>query len=579
MPLKKPNTSITGFFIPVGLILFVDLFLVRDFAWLKDNFHGIRFLVNYLLGIIGLLSMVYLLKIIFIRNILLKIIAFILIFLPLILELSYFSVYNKFIPPFGFSFFSENMGLTLSLYLENLRLFRTLLLVIATVIAFRLLFHHTSRVRIVPLICSIILLGAVIIHGVFGWYSVNMFSNGVMAFYNALIDNSLRSTGVFRINRPEVPKSVNTITSGKAPVIWIIGESTCLTHMSLYGYWRETTSCLDSLNKSNKLVAFRNAISVGNKTNLSVPYMLTGLEGPDPKGRFYVTPTIFAYAKAAGYKTAFLTAQDFKWGHMDKILIDRNVDEFVDGSSISSSVDVLEGIDDMLLLNKMAGPYIDSITAPFLLVLQMNGSHYPYSRHCPYEYKKFMPEKGDNSIEAYDNTVVYTDHFLGMLYKKALSRFPGCWIIFTPDHGQNIGGNGGLYNDSYLSDVVHNPLIIIPPTSEMDKIRINIDAPISQADIAATIMEIMDMHPLKPVNGLSLLKPIPTDRLRLCSEYMPTFHNNPSALLFLPDLSSYRIDFTKQSVLMPDGQSIKPYSTLNDTLRNYIESRLKGPLN
>jgi hypothetical protein len=34
--------------------------------------------------------------------------------------------------------------------------------------------------------------------------------------------------------------------------------------------------------------------------------MLVGMEGIDPKGRFYQTPSVFNYAKARGYTTALM---------------------------------------------------------------------------------------------------------------------------------------------------------------------------------------------------------------------------------------------------------------------------------
>jgi hypothetical protein len=33
--------------------------------------------------------------------------------------------------------------------------------------------------------------------------------------------------------------------------------------------------------------------------------MLVGMEGIDPKGRFYQTPSVFNYAKARGYSEKF----------------------------------------------------------------------------------------------------------------------------------------------------------------------------------------------------------------------------------------------------------------------------------
>ncbi|NYT28473.1 MAG: hypothetical protein H0A76_11785 [Candidatus Thiodubiliella endoseptemdiera] len=68
------------------------------------------------------------------------------------------------------------------------------------------------------------------------------------------------------------------------------------------------------LEKNQQLIKYTNALSIGTHTRLSVPYMLVGIEGIDPKGRIYQTPSVFNYAKARGYTTAFISAQDTRWG-------------------------------------------------------------------------------------------------------------------------------------------------------------------------------------------------------------------------------------------------------------------------
>lgn len=562
------------FMLSVFLLVLADLLVVRDFTWLRENLNGTRFLINYPIALIGLASLLYVVNVLMRTHRVLKIIATCLIGIPFLLQLFYFSVYRKFIPPFGFSMVTEDFMLVLRLGSENIPILRSLILLIILAATLRLLPKlpkpFTWRFPV-----NLFLFLASTAYGVFAWYSVNDFENSTSAFYNALTDNALRSSKAFRVQRPTVPTKIDTATGTQA-VILIIGESTCLTHMSLYGYPRKTTPFLDSLQKTGRLIAFTNAVSVGNKTNLSVPYLLTGLEGPDPTGRFYNTPTLFAYAKASGRTTAFLTAQDFKWGHMDKILIDRNVDLFLDGSTQSANVDVLDGIDDMQLLNMIIHPFLDTVRAPFLLVLQMNGSHYPYAKHCPQEFKVFLPETSENSVEAYDNTILYTDLFLSRFYSLVKKRFPDSWIFFSPDHGQNLGTAGGKYNDSFLNDVIHNPLLIFPPDHNTSIPMANLNAPVSQADIVPTILKLLDTKPIRPIDGLCLLDTLPKNRLRVCSEYMPTFHNNPSAVVFLPDFQCYKIDFTKQNALLPDGKNTIPYVQLPDQIRRFLAPRMAG---
>ena len=87
---------------------------------------------------------------------------------------------------------------------------------------------------------------------------------------------------------------------------------------------------------------------------------------------------------------------------------------------------------------------------------------------------------------------------------------------------------------------------MFPPNSDFAKIKKNETRPVSQADIAATIIDLMQMRSVKPIDGQSLLQPIGQGRLRICSKYMQTGNNRPSTVLVFEDLSLYHIHFDKK---------------------------------
>src|SRR5690606_37060177 len=120
---------------------------------------------------------------------------------------------------------------------------------------------------------------------------------------------------------------------------------------------------------------------------------------------------------------------------------------------------------------------------PFLLVTHMDGSHYPYAAHSPLHAKKFLPEGDANSINAYDNTLVYTDMYLQRLEKELRSRFKDSWIFYTSDHGQNLDGQYGRFASGYSEQMIHNPLFIFPPENYFETLEANAHAPITQSDI------------------------------------------------------------------------------------------------
>ncbi|WP_201341057.1 sulfatase-like hydrolase/transferase [Abyssogena phaseoliformis symbiont] len=189
------------------------------------------------------------------------------------------------------------------------------------------------------------------------------FQHSAMAFYSILLQITKEQALEFKYDKAFVVKS--QLPAHDLPnIVYIVGESLVLSHMGVYGYVRDTTP---KLQQNKQLIAYDNALSISTHTRLSVPYMLVGMEGIDPLGKFYQTPSIFNYAKARGYNTAFISAQDTSWGHIKELLVDNDVDYFWDGVSMNKNTSVHKGADDMRVLKEVALPYIKQQTKPFFI--------------------------------------------------------------------------------------------------------------------------------------------------------------------------------------------------------------------
>ena len=94
------------------LFLAIDLIIVRDISWLKEQLHGERFLVNYAATSLALLPLLYLIGRFLQQSRLRKIIAFFILYIPLIMVSTYFEIYKTFVPQSGVRFFVENPLLT-----------------------------------------------------------------------------------------------------------------------------------------------------------------------------------------------------------------------------------------------------------------------------------------------------------------------------------------------------------------------------------------------------------------------------------------------------------------------------------
>lgn len=539
----------------LGIVL-LELFVVRDFAWISEHWDIKRVVVNFGLTSLAMLSFLFILSPMIRHSKSGKNFVFVIIAVPMLVQTAHFEAYRSFISSSGFREFSQNPMLVLDLWIEQFNSLKSILILVSIYGLLSLL--STVKVKVIKWRYGLNMIGFTLLYllTTFSWYGVSNFQNSTLTYYSTLLQISRTQVLEFKHDKPRLTPS-QLSTDGLPNIIYIVGESLTLSHMGIYGYNRDTTPQLAQLEQQKQLIKYNNALSIGTHTRLSIPYMLVGIEGIDPKGRIYQTPSVFNYAKARGYITAFISAQDTRWGHIKDLFVDKDVDYFWHGVSMNKNASVHKGADDMRVLNEIALPHIDKVgqqQKPFFLVLQMDGSHYPYAMHSTQAHKKFLPESEPNSINAYDNTIIKTDDYLSTLIKKIRKEYSNTWVFYSADHGQGLGGKAGKFNQDPHLNTIHNPLLISAPKSKVAQLLRNQDAPVSQADIVPSILEIMGMNPHTNINGRSLLSKINPNRLRIVSQYMPTQHNDPRAVLVEADLKIYTLDFEKMSVTFPGGK-------------------------
>lgn len=560
--------------------LAMDLLLVRDISWTLENIRGKRFWVNFVLSAFVLWVLLFNLRGCRERHPGVALGIVVACAAAYFAQSAYFGIYRKFVTVFDFRFFVADPMMTMELWLAHGEKLRPV--IVALLAGF--MFWRAMCLPASPrrwLRWSKGGAGAAIFLLVtLNWYGTPHFQLAPIAYAGNLL-----GAIEFNYNREDYPpKPVlndrQTAATGAPSMVMVIGESLNVGHMQIYGYPRETTPRLMRLEQNGQVVALKNAVSIGPRTLCSVPYMMTGLQGIDPHGVIYSVPTIFNYAKSAGYNTALITAQDFQWRNVDKIFVDQDMDHFEQGVHFSPDVSVSVGADDLDVLEQGVKPWLQhqqDRDEPFMLVVQMSGSHTPFSHQVPANMKQFLPEENPNSINAYDNTVWYTDRVLHELFKAVRAQSPDAWIFYSSDHGEHVTGKGSAFHGDFMDEVTHNALLVFPPPALLETIRGQELAAVSQADIFATMLELMQVEPVTPIDGLSLLRPIPNDRMRVVTAFMKTLHNDPRAALIFPDRSLYEVDFKRRSVRLSDGKTVIPYVELDTEYRAIFDRRLKRP--
>ena len=207
----------------------------------------------------------------------------------------------------------------------------------------------------------------------------------------------------------------------KAVVVLVIGESARKANFQLYGYQRDTNP-LQSKQKDLKEY----------QANACATYTTAGtkaiLEPKDCDDLYELLPN---YAFRTGVDVSWRTSN---WGEPPI-----HIDEYITDPELAELYGISNAYDDILfhgLRDRIASSKKDKV----LIILHTSTSHGPkYTDKYPKEFEVYKP---DNIVNAYDNTIRYTDFLLDGLINTL--RDMKDWksaMIFISDHGESLGEN------------------------------------------------------------------------------------------------------------------------------------------
>jgi lipid A ethanolaminephosphotransferase len=236
----------------------------------------------------------------------------------------------------------------------------------------------------------------------------------------------------------------NPAHSGKKSLtVLVLGETARAANFALDGYTRPTNPNLSR----EAVFNFTNVHSCGTATAASVPCMFSGFsrENYDAAKAEY-TENVLDVLSHAGVKVLWRNNNEGC-----KNVCNRVKTEDLSHLKLANLCNTDECYDEVLLYKLQA--YVDALAGNGVIVLHQKGSHGPaYHLRYPPRFKAFSPEcrqanLNDCSqrevINAYDNTIVYTDFFLEKViqFLKKNSRKYDTALLYVSDHGESLGEN------------------------------------------------------------------------------------------------------------------------------------------
>lgn len=284
-------------------------------------------------------------------------------------------------------------------------------------------------------------------------YPVNVCYNLYLAFErNAASENYREVSRDFKFDA----RSEHSATAPEVYVM-VVGETARAHNFSLYGYPRNTNPLLS---KTPGIKAFPNVTTQSNTTHKSVPMLLSAASAEDFERLFHEKGILAAF-KEAGFHTVFISNQLPNHSFIDFLGEQADEHYFLKKEDASQGnhydEDLLQKLDEIL-------PMADASSSAhyryrkLFVVLHSYGSHFNYQERYPRSFAYFKPDsrseaKPENRrdlLNAYDNTIRYTDYILHGIIER-LQKWEGVQtktdgvydqptsaMLYTSDHGENI---------------------------------------------------------------------------------------------------------------------------------------------
>jgi len=233
-------------------------------------------------------------------------------------------------------------------------------------------------------------------------------------------------------------------------LVLVVGETARAANFGIAGYPRDTTPQLKALQAEGDLFYFSQVESCGTNTQVSVPCMFSHQDRKANTNRTMNYESLLDVLRKAGWAVLWLDNQSGCKGVCDRVPhfdTSRLKHPFLCATGECWDEIMLDGLSERLALLPP-----ERRARGTVLVMHQMGSHGPaYYKRSPPNRKTFLPECTSNALSscdeqalmnAYDNSIAYTDYFLGQAVAWLKNQHQPTALWYVSDHGESLGENG-----------------------------------------------------------------------------------------------------------------------------------------
>ena len=341
--------------------------------------------------------------------------------------------------------FNTDRAEAASLFHPKLLLYLFVFGVVPSWFLYKVRVHKTARLHVTLLAIATVFAGlgwSYVGSSTWLWFDKNASKLGGMVMPWSYLSNSVRFlvTDLRRSRKPILLPAASFTNDDKVVVILVIGEAARSSNFSMYGYDRPTNPLMTEAGA----VALKDTVACATYTTASLRCILSPEDTSSPFAKNLEPLPSYLYRN--GVDVVWRTRN---WGeppiHVANYQHARELKEHCDADCDYDGV-LLAGLLDRIKSSQQKKVFV---------VLHQKGSHGPsYYQQYPERFKVFKPVcksvelqncSSESLLNAYDNTILYTDYFLNETVQllSSLEETPTL-LMYISDHGESLG-KFGLY--------------------------------------------------------------------------------------------------------------------------------------